>query len=555
MKNRILYLHYLILMGAIALGTFLRFSHLGLKPLWMDEVITAIFSLGKSYNDVPLNVVFPLTNLDDFFTYRYGSNCSAIAATVAQQSTHPPLFFCWMYSWLGWLSPLGENWVVKLRSLAALFGVGAIVAIYFVNRIAFSPSSGLMAAYVMAVSPFAVYLSQEARHYTLPMLLITLSLLGLIQIQQDIFSLKVVRVWVWVAWTIINSIGLYVHYFFAIALVAEFLTLFVLITSHHSIIPNIRQIVKALVISISAIAISFLPLLPQILNHYHRSETDWFSSPDGIVPFFQTFINWVLMVVAFPVENQWLPIVIISGFLMIVFGIWVGYLVFKGLRILLSEPTTHLATFTLLSFSACVLFELFSIIYLFRKDITVAPRYNFIYYPSFSALIAASLTQIKHSKLTAINPKSFFLLVGILSCICIISNSVFLKPFQPEKVAERMNFEPTVPLMAVMGYSSYQDVALGLSFALALKQVRPDSADFVFLDQHPDFSDVWKKLSQLPPPTSSKLNLWVFGPGITLPDYPQQIVLSRSINCNIDPKYHYRIGIPYQLYRCGNIAN
>jgi uncharacterized membrane protein len=555
MKNRILYLHYLTLMGAIALGAFLRFSHLGLKPLWMDEVITAIFSLGKSYNDVPLNVVFPVTNLDDFFTYRYGSNCSLIAATVAQQSTHPPLFFCWMYAWLGWLSPLGENWVVKLRSLPALFGVGAIVAIYFVNRIAFSPSRGLMAAYVMAVSPFAVYLSQEARHYTLPMLLVTLSLLGLMQIQQDIFSLKVVRVWVWLLWTIINSIGLYVHYFFILALLAEIITLLLLITSHHSIIPNIRQIVRALFLSISGVAISFLPLLPEILNHYDRSETDWFSSPNGITPLFQTFINWVLMVVAFPVENQWLPIMVISGFLMVMFGIWVGYLIFKALRILLSEPTTNLATFTLLSFSACVLFELFSIIYLFGKDITVAPRYNFIYYPSFCALIAASLTQIKHSKLTVINPKSFFLIVGILSCICVISNYVFLKPFQPEKVVARMNFEPTVPLMVVIGYSNYQDVALGLSFALALKQVRQDSADFVFLDQHPDFSSVWQKLSQLPPPITPKLNLWVVGPGILLHDYPQQIVLSRSINCNIDPKYHYRIGIPYQLYRCGNIAN
>jgi uncharacterized membrane protein len=555
MKNRILYLHYLTLIGAIALGTFLRFSHLGLKPLWMDEVITAIFSLGKSYKDIPLNVVFPLTSLHEIFTYRYGSNCLHIAVSVAQQSTHPPLFFCWMYSWLGWLSPLGEGWVVKLRWLPALFGVGAIVAIYFVNRIAFSPSSGLMAAYVMAVSPFAVYLSQEVRHYTLPMLLITLSLLGLIQIQQDIFSLKVVRVWVWVAWTIINSIGLYVHYFFILALVAEIITLFLLISSHRSIIPNIRQTIRALVISIFAIAISFLPLLPQILNHYHRSETDWFSSPNGIVPFFQTFINWVLMVVAFPVENQWLPIMIISGFLMVLFGIWVGYLIFKALKILLSEPITNIATFTLLSFSACVLFELFTIIYLFNKDITVAPRYNFIYYPSFCALIAASLNKIKHSKLTVINPKSFFLLVGIFSSICVISNYAFLKPFQPEKVAARMNFEPTVPLMVVMGYSNYQDVALGLSFALALKEVRHDSADFVFLDQHPNFSSVWKKLSQLPPQTTSKLNLWVIGPGIVQQDFPQQTLLSKSLNCYIDPKNHYRIGIPYQLYRCGNIAN
>jgi uncharacterized membrane protein len=55
------FLHYLVLVGAIALGTILRFWHLDLKPLWLDEVITALFSLGRNYNDVPLEAVFSLS--------------------------------------------------------------------------------------------------------------------------------------------------------------------------------------------------------------------------------------------------------------------------------------------------------------------------------------------------------------------------------------------------------------------------------------------------------------------------------------------------------------
>jgi hypothetical protein len=53
----------------------------------------------------------------------------------------------------------------------------------------------------MAVSPFGVYLSQEARHYTLPILLITLALLGLIQIQQALYSQQQLpRPIVWLFW-------------------------------------------------------------------------------------------------------------------------------------------------------------------------------------------------------------------------------------------------------------------------------------------------------------------------------------------------------------------
>ena len=41
--------HYLTLAAIVLLGALLRFWHLDLKPLWLDEVITALFSLGRNY--------------------------------------------------------------------------------------------------------------------------------------------------------------------------------------------------------------------------------------------------------------------------------------------------------------------------------------------------------------------------------------------------------------------------------------------------------------------------------------------------------------------------
>ncbi len=554
MKKR-LYIHYLILIGAIALGAILRFWHLDLKPLWMDEVITAIFSLGKSYNDLPLGVVFPLERVQEIFTFQPKVSCAEIAENIARQSTHPPLFFCSMHAWLGWLNYDGQDWVVKLRELPALFGVGAIAAIYAVN-LAFSKTSGLTAAAVMAVSPFAVYLSQEARHYTLPTLLITLGLLGLMQIQQDIFLKQKVRFWVWFTWAIINSIALYVHYFCVLAFIAQIATLILLIY-YPLYAKSIKQIKHkiwfALILSITAVAISFLPWLIVTLSHFHRSETDWLNSPKHIAPFFQTLINWVLMVISLPVENQPLPVAVISVVLMLIFAIWVGWQIFLGLRVLWRTPTTHLATLTLLSFSGWVLLEFFAIVYLFNKDITIVPRYNFIYYPSFCALIAASLTKTQNSKTQSQRIIFIFLLVGVISSIFVVSNLVFEKPFKPEQVAHNMNQNPDVPLMVVMGYRDYQDVALGLSFALEVEKLRKINYNekldkFAFFKNSQELS-VWQQLSQLPAPAISKMNLWVIVPGIKRRDYPPQITISR-LNCTIDYRHHHRIGVPYQLYRC-----
>ncbi|MBD2568033.1 glycosyltransferase family 39 protein [Anabaena lutea] len=560
MINRRPFLHYLSLAGAlpalsvaIAIGTVLRFWHLDSKPLWMDEIITAIFSLGKNYRDLPLDVVFSLNQVQEIFTFQPGVSCAQIAENLANYSTHPPLFFCLMYRWLEWMSPLGIEWVAKLRSLPALFGVAAIIAIYGLNSVAFSPTSGVMAALLMALSPFAVYLSQEARHYTLPMLFIILSLFFLIQIQQDIFQRKKVRFWVWLLWVINNIIGLYVHYFFVLAFISQIATLLLLIYQGRSKIFNLPQICLSFILSTGGVIIGFIPWLLVIYSHFHKSETNWLPSPHHIEPIYQTLMHWVLMIITLPVENQPLLIAVICGFLMVMFTIWVGFQIFPNLKLLWSNSTTHLSTFTLLSFTFFVLLQFFLIAYLLGKDITVIPRYSFVYYPSFCSLLAASLVKMK-------NKKFIFLLVGIVSCIFVVSNLAFQKPFQPEQIAQNMNLDPAIPLMLVVGYENYQDVAAGLSFALALEQQRSHEVksklhldNLAFVHKSPDFSDFSNKLAQLSIGEVSELNLWFVGSGMRKQDYPSKLTLAGQVTCNIELTQHYRIGqFPYQLYRCGN---
>ncbi len=143
------------------------------------------------------------------------------------------------------------------------------MAIYGVNSIAFYPPSGIIAALFMALSPFAVYLSQKARHYTLPVLLIILSLFLLIKIQQDILSRQHVRFSVWLLWSTINSLGLYIHYFFSIAFSAEIATLSLIIYYVRTKIINLPQIFLYLIISTSGVITSYIPWLLPVFSRCH----------------------------------------------------------------------------------------------------------------------------------------------------------------------------------------------------------------------------------------------------------------------------------------------
>ncbi|MGB7443975.1 MAG: glycosyltransferase family 39 protein [Coleofasciculaceae cyanobacterium] len=559
--------HYLVLLGIIVLGTVLRFWHLELKPLWLDEVLTALFSLGHSYNDLPLEVVFSASTLRETFTLKEGTSCRDIAQLLANQSTHPPLFFCLLHSWLGWVGTQSLVWAV--RSLPALIGVAAIAAIYLLNRFAFSPVAGLMAAALMAVSPFAVYLSQEARHYTLPILLITLALLALIKIINPLSSRQKPSLILWLSWGVINSIGCYVHYFFILTFVAQLLTLIGIMLWQRSLLP--RRSWATLGLVITAVLVSYLPWLPVLLRDAGSSETGWLPEPEGIAPLYQMLLAWLTMVIALPVENQPLFVVVPMALLMIIFGSWVALQTFLGIKQLWQQPKKQLATLTLICFILCLLLQFFAIIYLLGKDITIAPRYSFVFYPAICALLGASLQEdggdggdggeINNFQFSIFNfqfnKTSFFILfISCISSVLVISNLVFIKPFHPEQVAQNMRLEPGVPLVMVMGYKDFQDVALGVSFALAIDQIDSTISQgkatsyFTFLPREEGYQLVWQKLAELSKLPAPPLNLWVVGPGLKRIAYPQQLTIANQNICNIDPSQHYRIGIPYQLYRC-----
>jgi uncharacterized membrane protein len=627
--------HYLLLAGIIILSTALRFTGLAAKPLWLDEILTTLFSLGHSFHHIPLDRIFSLAELPNIFTFNPQATCPQIAETVSRESTHPPVFFCLLHSWLGSLKPTATLPAIvwQVRSLPAFFGVATVAAIYFLGRVAFSPNTGLIAAAFMAVSPFAVYLSQEARHYTLPLLFITLSLTSLIQIQRDFtheqknrqISVKPplkrgvggiltiflktenpIKPKTWIPWVIFNTIGLYIHYFFILVLAAQIgaICLWQLWQTCQTVRKterfHILSIIQKFILSILPFSfcglplILFLPWVSVLVQHSSRQETEWFkpfepSWLDYIVPIYQIIMGWVLMAIALPVENQPLWIAIPSGLFMVGFAIVLGRYFWQKLPQLYNKLAFQQATMILSLFTLLILAEFLIIVYILGKDITSAVRYHFIYYPSICVLLAACFTHeltnednscqmipftkihptvgAKHSVrshplkiLTYIRScfapasKKSVILIGLLSSILVVGGLVFQKPYHPALVAKHLNLEPEKPLMVIVGYENFQEVALGLGFAYSLYRQRHQTLSpptyWLFADRTEGYHTLWPKLPTLEnlPPNQAP-NLWIVAPGLRQREYPENLLLSSS-NCTIDRNQYYRIGIPYQLYRC-----
>ncbi len=534
--------HLLILMAVIALGCVLRFWNLEMKPLWLDEVITALFSVGRDYNDIPVATIIHSTQLQDLFVFQEGKSCSEVALTLAQQSTHPPLFFCLMYRWLdissSWSQPLG--W--KLRSLSALLGVGGIIAVYFLARLAFSPTAGIMAAAFTAVSPFGVYLSQEARQYTLPVFFITLSLLASIALLKNP-PLKT-RLILWLMWGVCHGLACYSHYFCWLVFAAQVLLLaFLLPRKHLGILLGMSL----------GVVWSYSPWFPILFEHFHNPYTTWLPTPDFITPFAQLLAGFLTMAILLPVENQPIWIQAIAALTMLGFALWLERHILLGITQLYQSSVTHRATLFLGGYILVILLAYCAIIYLLQKDISIAFRYNFTYYPAVCVLLGGGFAVRNSDSRT--KPIGFLkryksviilFLVGVISSGCVIFNLTFPKPYLPDKVALDLN-QIKKPFTVIFSYKDNLNIALGISYAMALENVRGSDTDWVFLSREKGYESLWDSISPLNIKTR---DVWLMDTGLGKADFPEPLKLNDGVECKRNLNHYYRTWRSYQLYEC-----
>ena len=135
---------YVLLLGIVLIGLFLRVYHLGTASIYNDEAITIYIS------KLSLPQLLP---------------------AASQLDMNPPIYHFILHYWV---ALFGDS-EFAVRFLSVVFGVLAIPMTFVVGRQLFDDEVGLLGALILALSQFNIQQSQEVRMYSLMLLLALLS--------------------------------------------------------------------------------------------------------------------------------------------------------------------------------------------------------------------------------------------------------------------------------------------------------------------------------------------------------------------------------------------
>ena len=206
------------LFAILLLAAVLRFYGLGAESLWLDEGVT-----------------IRLTSLP--------------YDRLAETGTQGPLLL-FVTKVMRDLFGLSE---FVLRFLPAVFGIACVFAGYHLGRRLFDETAGLLAALLLAVNPFLIHYSQDARPYTL-------FLLGALGSLYFVLQLAARGYWRDVAgYALATGVALYSHPFGVFLLPAQAAAFLLWLPEHR---PDVRAIhLRRAGLAIAAAVLIFLPQL------------------------------------------------------------------------------------------------------------------------------------------------------------------------------------------------------------------------------------------------------------------------------------------------------
>ncbi len=535
-KERLAWSDFCWLGLVIILGLVIRLTQLTSKPPWTDEFATMVFSIGNNYQIVPLNQIISLATLFAPLQSNDRATIGDVIKLVIQEDNHPPLYFILAYLWNKLFFDRGEYVSLEgMRLLAVFWGVISIPLIYFISKLVFkSGSIAFLSAILMAVSPYAVFISQEARHYTLAVVFVLISLGCFLRASGQIIHHKRISHTLVFFWLIVNCLGLLVHYFFSLTILAEAITLlwilFNQIKQKNFWITNWWRLSLFFLGNLSFIIIWFITFVPK---DYGNQMTSWIQRDNDsflsvISPFFQLLGTLITMLSLLPVESESLIIILISGAIMIGFFLWI---IPQLKTAWLDSYKPELGILSAFFLSSIAIF--FVITYLLSIDITRGARYSFVYFPSVILILAILLDncwQRKRKRIVII-----VIIMALVSSLSVTFNLGYRKYYRPDKLVTTIENNSRYPLVIATSYRSLVQVGEMMGIAWEFNQRFPDkNPKFLLVNpkQKPNFNL----------PYSPPFELWLI-------NFHSSIDLS---DCQLSElSSNYVTGYQYQKFLCG----
>ena len=205
------------LLGITAAAAVVRFATLDVQSFDHDEAVTAIRVIHPSLFDT--------------------------LSAVADSERSPPLYYVLVWGWSK-IFGIGE---VGLRSLSALFGTLTVPLAYAAAaRLGWSRRVALYAAAFVALNPYLVWYSQEARSYALMVLFATAALVYFARSLERPSPASLAM------WALASALALSSHYFAAFLIVPQ--ALWLVIRSES------RQRAILATAAVAAVGLALIPL-------------------------------------------------------------------------------------------------------------------------------------------------------------------------------------------------------------------------------------------------------------------------------------------------------
>ncbi|MEH1944135.1 MAG: glycosyltransferase family 39 protein [Nostoc sp.] len=251
----------ILVISLIGLGIFFRFTHLGQKVYWYDEIATSLAISGHTLAEVKQEVfsnwgnnpgIIPAIALDK---YQHINPDRSVADTVRYLITsdpqHPPLYYVMVRLW----AQVFGDFPTGVRSLSAVISLLIFPSVYWLCLELFeSPLVGWVGMAVMGISPLQVFFAQDAREYGLWMVTILVSSAALLRaIRRESF-------FTWAVYALTLALGFYTH------------LLMVMVAIAHGIYVVIRQkfrfhkTLRNYLLSSIAACLMFLPWLTVLIT-------------------------------------------------------------------------------------------------------------------------------------------------------------------------------------------------------------------------------------------------------------------------------------------------
>lgn len=263
----------------VVLGVFFRGYNLDRKVFWYDETMTLLRVSGNTNETIVQNAYdADITTVEALLTtYQFPNVDHGWDDTLAALKEHPehsPLYYLMVR---GWLQLFGHS-TATIRALSLIFGLLVLPCAYWLGVELFRERRyGWAIATIMAISPFHVLYSQEAREYSLWTLTILLSSATLLWAERR----KTIREWGLYGVTI--ALGLYTHPFSGFVSISH--GIYVLASDGFRWTKRLTAYLLASALGM----LLFLPWLWIVIQHFSKFVSNTQSvglEREGVMPLF-----------------------------------------------------------------------------------------------------------------------------------------------------------------------------------------------------------------------------------------------------------------------------